>query len=63
MNNQYLTVVTPGGWTCGMSNVNRLRAPTARRLKPLSIMTNPHRPARMITKPRWKRGYQIETYL
>ena len=36
-------------WTYGMSSANRLRAPTARRLKPLLSMINPQRPARMIT--------------
>jgi hypothetical protein len=37
-------------WTYGMSNANRLRAPTARRLKPLLSMTSYHRPAQMITR-------------
>jgi hypothetical protein len=36
-------------WTYGMSSANRLRAPTARRLKPLLSMIIPQRPARMIT--------------
>ncbi len=36
-------------WTCGMLGPNRLRAPTARRLKPLLSMINPRCPAWMIT--------------